>query len=102
MTDDLKLANLRAAQFEALKPDFPVEELNQALKDGLIVDSFTPLPVPIQSKEIGFLALKFALSDGSFPIVFLDRVSACFLREAIVTFDKRDWKMLDTGDKPIH
>jgi hypothetical protein len=92
----------RGKAFEDFEPEFSQEEADAAHDAARIVTSFAHKPVMDSKGNIGFLALKLALYDGSSEIILLDRFSAEILHHLIQTAKTLDWKAdaLKSGNVP--
>lgn len=93
----------RGELFSASRPKLSDEETYVAAKDGKVVLSFEALPVAGELPQIQFLAVKFALPNGTTPVLLFDRYAAEFLKTVINHFDEGDWKMTllsPSGVKP--
>jgi hypothetical protein len=82
----------RGRLFEEKEPELPDDEVSRAHEDGKIVASFKGKPVVTTPEAISFIAVKFALHDGSFATVLLDFFAAQALRSLIETVDRTGWK----------
>jgi hypothetical protein len=66
----------RGRAFVESEPELSADEIQRARESGKYVVSFKGTPVLLSVEEIGFLTIKFALADGTFPTVVLDRLAA--------------------------
>jgi hypothetical protein len=82
----------RRRLFDDKEPEFSDDEVSTAYGDGKIVASFKGKPVVTTPESISYLAVKFALHDGSFATVLLDFFAAQILRGLIETVDNTGWK----------
>ena len=82
----------RGKLFDEKEPELSDDEVARAYEDGKIAASFKGKPVVTSPENIGFIAIKFALHDGSFETVLLDYFSARVLRSLIDSVDKIGWK----------
>jgi hypothetical protein len=82
----------RGKLFDEKEPELSDEEVSKAYEAGKIAASFKGKPVATSPEDIGFLAVKFALHDGSFSTVLLDYFSARVLRTLIDSADRIGWK----------
>ena len=82
----------RGRVFEEKEPEFSDEEVITAREEGKIAASFKGKPVATTPESISYIAVKFALHDGSFATLLLDRFSAQLLRSLIETVDNIAWQ----------
>jgi hypothetical protein len=82
----------RATIFNEKEPEFSDDEVSRACEAGKIAASFKGKPVATSPEDISYVAVKFALHDGSFATVLLDYYSAQLLRGLIDSVDKMSWK----------
>jgi hypothetical protein len=82
----------RGKLFDEKEPELSDDEVSKAYEAGKIAASFKGKPVATSPDDIGFLAVKFALHDGSFATVLLDYFSPRVLRTLIDSADKIGWK----------
>ena len=66
----------RGKLFDEKEPGLSDDEVSKEYEDGKIVASFRGKPVVTSPENIGFIAIKFALHDGSFKPNFLLGVGA--------------------------
>jgi hypothetical protein len=76
----------RAKLFDEKEPALSDDEVSKAYEDGKIAAKEKPVVTSLEN--IGFIAIKFALHDGSFEAVLLDYFSARVLRSLIDPVDK--------------
>lgn len=81
----------RGKAFDANEPNLDAPEMQAAYDKGSIAISLRGKPMLHESGIIQFLAVKFALVDGSFETILLDRMSASALRALIAAADKVNW-----------
>jgi len=82
----------RGKAFVEGEPEISAQEIEQAKSGEKIAVSFKGTPVLASINDIGFIAVKFALADGTFPVVLLDRFSAAALRQLIQAVEQIEWK----------
>jgi hypothetical protein len=82
----------RGKLFDENEPALSDDEVSTAYEDGKIAASFKGKPVVTSPENIGFIAIKFALHDGSFETVLLDYFSARVLRSLIDSVDAIGWR----------
>ena len=82
----------RGKLFDEKEPELSDDEVSKAYENGKIAASFKAKPVATTPENIGFIAVKFALHDGSFETVLLDYFSARVFRSLIDSVDKVGWK----------
>ena len=82
----------RGKLFEEKEPSLSDDEVSAAYENGKIAASLRGKPLATSPKNIGFIAVKFALHDGSFATVLLDYFSARALATLIGSIDKIGWK----------
>jgi hypothetical protein len=82
----------RGMAFDEREPELTDAEIQRARVEGKIAISFKGKPVLQSMNDIGFLAVKFALADGSFEVVLLDQFSARALGKLIDTVNGLEWK----------
>jgi hypothetical protein len=82
----------RGKLFDEKEPELSDDEVSKAYENGKIAASFKAKPVVTTPENIGFIAVKFALHDGSFETVLLDYFSAKVFRSLIDSVDKIGWK----------
>jgi hypothetical protein len=82
----------RGKLFDNKEPELSDHEVSKAYEDGKIAASFKGKPVVTSPEQTGFIALKFALHDGSFETPLSDYFSARVLRSLIDSVDKIGWK----------
>jgi hypothetical protein len=82
----------RGKAFEANEPNLSEDEIRSAYESGKIAVSFKGKPVLASTEDIGFLAVKFALADGTATTILLDRMSAEPLAHLIETVKSTQWK----------
>jgi hypothetical protein len=82
----------RGKAFEENEPELTAIEIDAARNAGKYVVSFKGMPVLSSVEVIGFLAVKFALSDGSFTTIVLDRLAAEGLWTLIDGPKKLGWR----------
>jgi hypothetical protein len=82
----------RGRVFETHKPILSDDEILIAHNSGKSVLSLKGCACAVSADAIGMLAVKFALADGSFEIVLLDRLAAATLHRLIDVANKTDWK----------
>ena len=93
----------RAEVFEERRPTFTEADVQKALEQNRLVASFDTLPVPLDSGDIQFLAVKFALPDGTNTTLLLDQFAANLLHGLVAHLQQTGWKMTQTlppGTKP--
>ncbi len=77
----------RGKLFEQKEPSLSDDEVSAAYENGKIAASFKGKPLATSPENIGFIAVKFALHDGSFATVLLDYFSARALATLIGSVD---------------
>jgi hypothetical protein len=82
----------RGKLFEEKEPSLSDDEVSAAYENGKIAASLRGKPLATSPENIGFIAVKFALHDGSFATVLLDYFSARALATLIGSVDKIGWK----------
>jgi hypothetical protein len=82
----------RGREFGEHKPTLSDEEIGAAHTSGRSVLSLKGRPCAVSETDIGILAVKFALADGSFETVLLDRLAAGVLHRLIDVANKTGWK----------
>jgi hypothetical protein len=82
----------RGKLFDEKEPSLSDDEVSEAYETGKIAASLEGKPVVTSPENIGFIAIKFALHNGSFAIVLLDYFSARALAGLIDSVDKIGWK----------
>jgi CheY-like chemotaxis protein len=82
----------RGKLFEEKEPSLSDDEVSAAYENGKIAASLKGKPLATSPENIGFIAVKFALHDGSFATVLLDYFSARALATLIGSIDKIGWK----------
>ena len=82
----------RGKVFEATEPELTDGEIRKAQDDQKIVLSFKGKPVLASIDEIGFLAVKFALADGTFETVLFDRFAGETLWQLFQSAKQIEWK----------
>jgi hypothetical protein len=82
----------RGKAFVEQEPELSEHEIERAKEERKIAISLRGKPVLLSVKEIGFIAVKFALADGTSQTVLLDRLSAAALRKLIQSVEGIDWK----------
>ena len=82
----------RGKLFDEKEPPLSDDEVSKAYEDGKIAASFKGKPVVTSPENISFIAIKFALHDGSFETVLFDYFSARVLRSLIDSVDTIGWK----------
>jgi hypothetical protein len=92
----------RGKAFIEQEPEISAQEIEQAKSGRKIAISFKGKPVLQSRTEIGFVAVKFALADGTFPVVLLDRFSAESLRSLIETVNHRHGKSPPPPASALH
>ena len=86
------LRTVRAKEFAKFEPSLSVAEIKAANAGKKTTLSLRAMPIPISTEEIGFVAVKFALDDGTLPVLLLDRIAANALLTALQTANEIDWK----------
>lgn len=82
----------RGKLFDEKEPSLSDDEVSAAYEEGKIAASFKGKPVVTSPENIGFIAVKFALHDGSFGTVLLDYFATRALTALIDSVDKIGWK----------
>jgi hypothetical protein len=82
----------RGKAFDEHEPELTDAEIEPARAGGKIAISFKGKPVLQSMTDIEFLAVKFALADGSFEVVLLDQFSARALGTLIDAVNRLEWK----------
>jgi hypothetical protein len=85
-------AKSRKQAFDESVPEMTDAEIEDALKAGRVAVGFRGEPVMITQKEIGFIALKFAVAEGDTQVLLLDQFAARVLHKLIGTANELDWK----------
>ena len=81
----------RAKAFVKHEPELTAEEVERARSDGKIVVSFKTKPVLVMD-DIGFVAVKFVLSNGTPVTMLLDRFAGEALWHLLQNVKHLDWK----------
>jgi hypothetical protein len=81
----------RAQAFDKHEPPLDESEIDAAKTAGRMVLSFRAKPVLETKDAIQFLAVKFALANGAFETVLLDRMAAAPLASLIQTVEGMRW-----------
>ncbi len=81
----------RGKAFDEFEPDLDNDEVKQALDSERAVLSLKGKPVLHESGVIQFLAVKFALADGTFSTVLLDRLAASALTSLVDAANTVNW-----------
>ena len=82
----------RRKAFDETVPTLTDKEIDAALKAGNVTISFRGEPVMLSQNEIGFIALKFAITDGDTGVIVLDEFAARTLHGLIGKVNEADWK----------
>jgi hypothetical protein len=82
----------RGKEFGDRMPLLSDEEIGIAHNSGKSVLSLKSRACAVSETAIGMLAVKFALADGSFVTVLLDRLAAGALHRQIDVANKTGWK----------
>jgi hypothetical protein len=82
----------RAKAFVKHEPELTAEEVERARSDGKIVVSFKTKPVLASIGDIGFVAVKFVLSDDSPVTILLDRFAGEALWHLLQNVKHLEWK----------
>jgi hypothetical protein len=83
----------RGKAFFEFEPIVSDDDIKRALDNEVAVLSLRgkPVPDPKGSGIIQFLAVKFALSDGTSTTVLMDRMAASVLRKLVEAADSINW-----------
>ena len=81
----------RGKAFEEHEPNLGEPEITRAIDSGRIALSLKGMPVLHPTGIIQFVAVKFALADGSFTIVAVDQMGATALKTLIDAADRVNW-----------
>jgi hypothetical protein len=82
----------RGKAFIDQEPSLSDDEITHARETGKYAVSFKGMPVLISSEDIGFMAIKFALADGTFETVLLDQLAGEALWQLLESVKQIDWK----------
>lgn len=82
----------RAVTWERFEPPFSDEETTAANRAGKMVASAAFKPVLVSLDDVGFLAVKMAMEDGTTRTVFLDQFAARVLANTIDSINQLEWK----------
>jgi hypothetical protein len=91
----------RGKAFDQHEPVLTREEAEAAFAAGHAAISLRGIPC-LDSDTIEYLAVKFALANGGFATVLLDRMAAAALRALIVSAESINWdgNALRAGSMP--
>jgi hypothetical protein len=81
----------RGKAFEEHEPNLSEAEISQAMDSDRVILSLKGTPVLHPTGAIQFLAVKFALADGSFETVLFDRMDAAALKSLVDAADRMNW-----------
>jgi hypothetical protein len=81
----------RAKAFDDHEPPLTDGEIDAAKSNGRMAVSFKAKPVLQSADAIQFIAVKFALANGAFETVLLDRMAAAPLASLIQTIEGMQW-----------
>ena len=81
----------RGKAFDRDEPTLDTAETLTAFETGRAAISLAVLPCLAETRTIEYLAVKFALANGNFATVLLDRLAAAALREAIKATGQVQW-----------
>jgi hypothetical protein len=82
----------RGKAFVDNEPELTETEIESARQRGKIAVSLKGKPVLVSIEHIGFLAVKFALANGEFETVLLDRIAGEALRQLFQSLKQIEWK----------
>jgi hypothetical protein len=84
------------------QPSLTLEEVATNINAGNIATSFRTLPAVRDDRAVGHLTVKFALMNGQFHTVLLDRLVANALLSLIEHMNSLDWdaKMMVPSSTP--
>jgi hypothetical protein len=81
----------RGKEFEGREPLLNDDEIVRAAETAQIVASLKGKPVVGPRGDIGYIAVKFALYDGSFVTMLFDRVAASAFAAHVQSADRINW-----------
>jgi hypothetical protein len=81
----------RGKAFEQHEPTIDKTEAAEAFSAGAAALSLAGLPCLGDTGVIEYLAIKFALANGGFATVLLDRMAAAAVRRLIVSVESINW-----------
>jgi hypothetical protein len=82
----------RGKAFLDHEPELTAEEAERARSDGKTVVSFKTRPFVLSTGDIGFVAVKFVLSDGTPVTMLLDRFAGEALWHLLQNVRRLEWK----------
>jgi hypothetical protein len=82
----------RGKEFDERSPALTDDEIGAAHRLGRSVLSFKARNCGISETEIGMIAIKFALADGSFETVIVDQLVARLLHAHFDMANRTGWK----------